>query len=110
MKLGGETIAAGEYSMYTIPGESEGTIIINTAKSWGTKYDESKDVARFKAPATSTNDAVETFTIFMTDFDKKGKKKEEPKKKEEDDVSLILAHNHVMSSLHFKRWASTLLQ
>lgn len=75
MKLGGETIAAGEYSMYTIPGESEWTIIINTAKSWGTQYDESKDVARFKAPATSTNDAVETFTIFMTDFDKKGKKK-----------------------------------
>lgn len=73
--LGGQEIAAGEYSMYTIPGESEWTIIINKAKSWGTQYDESQDVARFMAKAATTTDSVETFTIFMTDFDKNGKKK-----------------------------------
>ncbi len=73
--IGGEEIAAGEYSMYTIPGDSEWTIIINKAKSWGTQYDESQDVARFMAKASKTSDSVETFTIFMTDFDKNGKKK-----------------------------------
>ena len=73
--LGGQEIAAGEYSMYTVPGESEWTIIINKAKSWGTQYDESQDVARFMAKAATTTDSVETFTIFMTDFDKNGKKK-----------------------------------
>jgi hypothetical protein len=73
--LGGEKIAAGEYSMYTIPGDGEWTIIINKAKSWGTQYDESQDVVRFMAKATTMAKAVETFSIMMTDFDKNGKKK-----------------------------------
>lgn len=75
VKLGGKAVAAGEYSMYTIPGDSEWTIIINKAKSWGTQYDESQDVVRFTAKASNSGNSVETFTIFMTDFDKNGKKK-----------------------------------
>lgn len=41
-----QKIEAGTYSLYTIPGEDEWTIIINSQLSWGTQYDESKDVAR----------------------------------------------------------------
>ena len=71
--LGGKSVPAGEYSMYTIPGASEWTIIINKAKSWGTQYDESQDVVRFTAKATKTSSSVETFHIGMTDFDKNAK-------------------------------------
>lgn len=73
--LGGKEVAAGEYSMYSIPGDGEWTIIINKAKSWGTQYDEGQDVVRFTAKATKTSNTVETFSIMMTDFDKNGKKK-----------------------------------
>ena len=71
--LGGKAVPAGEYSMYSIPGDSEWTIIINKAKSWGTQYDESKDVVRFTAAATKTSASVETFRIDMSDFDKNNK-------------------------------------
>lgn len=74
VKLGGKELPAGEYSLYTIPGDSEWTVIINKAKSWGTQYDESQDVIRFTARASTTSSSVETFTIMMTDFDKNGKK------------------------------------
>lgn len=72
--IGGKSVAAGEYSMYTIPGDGEWTVIINKAKSWGTQYDESQDVVRFMAKATQTDKKVETFRIMMEDFDKDGKK------------------------------------
>jgi len=34
----------GTYSLYTIPGQNEWTIIINKKLSWGTQYDASEDV------------------------------------------------------------------
>lgn len=73
--IGGKALSAGEYSMYTIPGDNEWTIIINKAKSWGTNYDESQDVIRFTAKATKTSNSVETFRIDLADFDKKSKDK-----------------------------------
>lgn len=42
----GEEVPAGTYSIYTIPGEDEWTIIINEKLSWGTGYDESEDLIR----------------------------------------------------------------
>lgn len=42
----GEEVPAGTYSIYTIPGEDEWTIIINEQLSWGTQYDESMDHVR----------------------------------------------------------------
>lgn len=42
----GEEIPAGTYSIYTIPGDDEWTIIFNEKLSWGTQYDESMDFAR----------------------------------------------------------------
>lgn len=43
----GNKLKAGTYSLYTIPGKDEWTIIINSKLSWGTQYDKSKDVLRF---------------------------------------------------------------
>lgn len=75
VKLGGKSLPAGEYSLYTIPGDNEWTIIINTEKSWGTNYEESSDVIRFMATPTILDHSVETMSIMMTDFDKNGKDK-----------------------------------
>lgn len=47
--LDGERVDGGTYSLYTIPGEDEWTIIINERLSWGTQYDQSADVLRFDA-------------------------------------------------------------
>ncbi|RDV15550.1 DUF2911 domain-containing protein [Pontibacter diazotrophicus] len=43
----GKELPAGTYSLYTIPGEDEWTVIFNkTAKQWGTQYDEGQDALR----------------------------------------------------------------
>ncbi len=73
--IGGKALPAGEYSMYSIPGDNEWTIIINKAKSWGTQYDKSQDALRFTAKPTKTSESVETFRIDLTDFDNKAKDK-----------------------------------
>ncbi len=65
VKLNGMQITAGSYALYTIPGESEWTIILNkgVGKS-GTQYDEKEDVIRFKAtPVKLSDTSIETFTI-----------------------------------------------
>jgi len=49
-KIEGNGLFAGKYALFTIPGETEWTVIINqVSDQWGAyKYDESKDVFRFK--------------------------------------------------------------
>ncbi|HXR48070.1 MAG TPA: DUF2911 domain-containing protein [Candidatus Limnocylindrales bacterium] len=66
VKLEGHEIPAGTYALFTIPGESEWTIIINkNANQWGAfQYNEKDDVVRFKVtPTMLTDTRVETFTI-----------------------------------------------
>ena len=64
MKFGETVIKAGTYSLFTIPGEKEWTIILNTElDSWGAyTYDERKDVARIKVPVEN-GDELEVFSI-----------------------------------------------
>ena len=63
-KFGGKTVKAGTYSLYTIPGDSEWTIILsNDTDVWGAyNYKESNDVLRVMAPV-STGDSLEAFSI-----------------------------------------------
>ena len=63
VKLNGTEIPAGAYALFTIPGETEWTIIINKgAAQWGAfQYDEKIDVARFKATPVSLEKPLETF-------------------------------------------------
>ncbi len=42
----GEPLEAGTYSLFTIPGENEWTIIFSSKLSWGTQYEKSEDVLR----------------------------------------------------------------
>lgn len=67
MKIGGKTVNAGEYSLFTIPGEKEWTIIINKdINLWGAySYNKANDVIRVSAPVSSGN-ALEAFSITFT--------------------------------------------
>jgi hypothetical protein len=49
----GQTLPAGKYALFTIPGEEEWTVIFNkTAKQWGAfKYDSGQDALRVTVPA-----------------------------------------------------------
>ena len=49
--INGQKLAAGSYSLHTIPGKEEWTVVFNgTANQWGSfNYDEKKDTLRVKA-------------------------------------------------------------
>ncbi len=66
--IGGQELPAGTYSLYSIPGATEWTLIINKKLSWGTQYDEKEDVMRFAAKAAKTAETTETFTINIADI------------------------------------------
>ena len=64
VEIEGEELAAGTYSLYTIPSKEEWIIIFNSATGqWGTQYLKEKDVLRLEVPAEKTKSYVETFTI-----------------------------------------------
>ena len=60
-------IPAGEYSIYTVPGKNDWTIIINKKISWGTTYDQKEDFLRFSVPTLQTKEKVESFTFYFAD-------------------------------------------
>ena len=64
MKLGNTTVKPGTYSLFTIPGEKEWTIILNSdINVWGSySYNKDNDVARISVPVTS-GDSLEAFSI-----------------------------------------------
>ena len=65
VKIEGKDLAAGKYSLFTIPGENEWTIIINKdSKQWGAyKYKQEDDVLRVTVKPTKAAAPVETFNI-----------------------------------------------
>jgi hypothetical protein len=72
--LGGKKVKAGTYSLFTIPGEKEWTIILNNDLDyWGAySYNAKNDVVRVTAPASQSPESVENFAI---QFGDKGPKK-----------------------------------
>ncbi|RNC89372.1 MAG: DUF2911 domain-containing protein [Allomuricauda sp.] len=69
--IGGEAVAAGTYSLFTIPGEEEWTIILNkNLNQWGAySYDANADVIRVKGKASTDSESLEAFSMA---FDDKG--------------------------------------
>ena len=66
VKIQGQTLAAGKYSLYTIPSENEWTIIFNkTANQWGTVYKETEDALRVKAKPTKAPAFAEKMTFAL---------------------------------------------
>ena len=69
--LNGTKLKAGSYSLLTIPGEKEWTIIINSdLNTWGSYYyNEKNDVARITVPARIASDSLEAFSIGFNEED-----------------------------------------
>tara|TARA_R110002096_G_scaffold303080_9_gene498082 strand:- start:7596 stop:8147 length:552 start_codon:yes stop_codon:yes gene_type:complete len=64
--VGDKAVKAGTYSIYTIPGAKEWTIIISKKLSWGTQYDAAEDVVRATTTAVSNKAAsAEWFNIYF---------------------------------------------
>ena len=62
--IGGKALKAGEYALYTVPGDKEWEIIINKGSAnWGTNYKQEDDVFRIKAMPMKLNESVENFTM-----------------------------------------------
>ena len=67
--INGQKLAAGTYSLHTIPGKDEWTIIFNSdAGQWGSfSYDEKKDVLRVKAKPQMAADLQEWLSFEIPD-------------------------------------------
>jgi hypothetical protein len=61
----GEKVKAGTYKFFTIPGETEWTLILNTAKiAWDSyTYKETEDVVRVKGAVSKSETPIEAFSI-----------------------------------------------
>ena len=75
VEFGGKKLKAGTYSLFTIPGKKEWTIILNSDLDyWGAySYNDKNDALRISVPAMELNSVVENFTIqFENKSDKEG--------------------------------------
>jgi tetratricopeptide (TPR) repeat protein len=62
--IGGKALKAGEYALYTVPGDKEWEIIINKGSAnWGTNYKQEDDLFRIKAMPMKLTETVENFTM-----------------------------------------------
>jgi tetratricopeptide (TPR) repeat protein len=70
LNIAGSIVPAGDYALFTIPGEETWTVIFNknTEQSGTGSYDEAQDALRTEVAASSTKDPYETFTIGFTDL------------------------------------------
>lgn len=72
LDIGGTNVPAGNYTLYSVPGENSWQLVVNKQTGqWGTKYDEGQDLARIPMKVSHVPSALETFTITL---DKTGAK------------------------------------
>jgi hypothetical protein len=78
--FGGTSISAGTYSLFTIPGDTEWTVIINRRlNQWGSySYDEAADESRVTGTVSTSDENLEAFSIAFneTGTDESGKSAE----------------------------------
>jgi hypothetical protein len=64
LDIGGTTVPAGSYSIYTLPEANGAKLIVNKQTGqWGTKYDEKQDLARIDMKKEAASQPVDQFTI-----------------------------------------------
>ena len=62
--VNGQKLPAGKYSLYSIPGESQTTVIFNkTWKQWGTDYNEKDDALRVQVDNEENGENLERLKI-----------------------------------------------
>jgi hypothetical protein len=67
----GQKIKAGRYVIYCIPQEKEWAIVLNSnIDTWGLQPDPKLDIARFTAPVSTTENALEYFTFVFAETSK----------------------------------------
>jgi hypothetical protein len=70
LTIGGASVPAGSYTLYTLPGANGWKLIINKQTGqWGTEYSQGQDLARVEMKVTQRPSPLEQFTI---SFDKTG--------------------------------------
>jgi hypothetical protein len=74
VKFGGVDVPAGTYALFSIPGENEWTVILNTVSGqWGSyAYNAANDVARVTAKPVALASPAETFSIGITGLASEG--------------------------------------
>ena len=66
LNIGGTTVPAGSYTLYTLPGENSWQLIINQQTGqWGTVYNQAQDLARIAMKVGQLPSGLETFTISL---------------------------------------------
>ncbi len=71
VKLEGNDVKAGEYALYTIPGETEWTVMLYNDLTLGgnvANYKTENELLRFTVPAIKMSETVESFTINLDDL------------------------------------------
>lgn len=64
VSIGGKEVKKGKYSVFSIPGKDEWTVIINSDATASTgKYKKENDVCRITVKPNKTSAKIETFTI-----------------------------------------------
>ena len=74
MSVAGQTVPAGEYALFTIPGQKEWTVIFNKNVDQGgtADYKEEEDALRVQVAPETADDTYETFTIGLADLTETG--------------------------------------
>lgn len=64
LKVGTTTVPAGNYTLYTLPSTGQWMLIINKQTGqWGTKYDQSQDLARIPMKSEKLSSPQERMSI-----------------------------------------------
>ncbi len=67
--FGDQTVEPGEYWLYTVPGEKEWKVNLNSGQKWGAiEPDYSEDVASTKGTVTARSQPLEQFTIEVKEY------------------------------------------
>ena len=68
LMIGSLHVPAGKYTLYTIPGQKEWTLIVSKQTGqWGSNYDDKQDLGRTKLTVAPLKDTAETFVIGLGD-------------------------------------------
>ncbi len=71
LNFGGKDVKAGTYSLFSIPGEKEWSVILNkNLNQWGAySYDQGADVVRVSGVASNDGKSLEEFSIAFKEGD-----------------------------------------
>jgi len=70
LTIGGASVPAGSYTLYTLPGANSWKLIVNKQTGqWGTEYSQGQDLARVDMKVTQQTSPLEQFTISLDKTD-----------------------------------------